>query len=172
MTITSLLFMHVVVMVTLSIHSLSLRVLTGYETRPPASQESHHSAMPRQLQNELIMLENISTKPALLWPRMSDAASWSKLDQVVKHQPSPHLTSPDQLINNLELIIYEEAKNLFGVKPAKKPKTVSRREGEIARCRANIRELKKTYKRMSSDEDKSAIASLTNEYRFVTQLFP
>ena len=39
---------------------------SSYETRPLASQESHHSALPRQLQNELIMLENISTKPALL----------------------------------------------------------------------------------------------------------
>ena len=83
---------------------------SNYESSPRVSQESNHSASPRHLQDELITLENISTKPTLLWPRMSDATSWSKLDQVVKNQPSPHLVSSDQLINNLELIIYEEAK--------------------------------------------------------------
>ena len=132
---------------------------------PLLSQESHHSALSRHLQNELSTLNNISTKPALLWPRMSDSASWSKLDQIVKDQLSPHLVSSDQQINNIELVVYEEAKNLFGVRPARKPKPISRRERDIARCRESIRFLKRSYKRVSSDEQRTAVAALVSEHR-------
>ena len=132
---------------------------------PLASQESIHGAMPRHLQNEIARLNTIVSKPSLLWPRMSDSENWTKLENRVKGQLSSHLASVDHLINNLEIIVYEEAKQLFGVKENKKRAGVSRREGEIAKCRANIRNLKKTYKRVGSDEERSALAALVSEYR-------
>ena len=130
-----------------------------------ASPESHHSALPRQLQNDILKLSTIKSKSALLWPRMSDVQSWSKLDRAVKDQISSHLPSVDQVINNLELVVYEEAMRLFGAKEQQAPKPVSRRTRDIAKVRANLRELKKAYKRVSSDEERTGICSLVDEYR-------
>ena len=62
--------------------------------------------------------------------------------------------------------MYEKAKSLFVVKtPKQAPVVVSRRAAQIASYRENIRKLKKAYKRVASDDEKSAIASLVSEYR-------
>ena len=145
------------------------------------SQESHHSAMSRHLQNDLSKLKSIKSMPSLLWPRMSDTQNWAKLDKTVNGQLSSHLPSVDQVIDeknlvshasrdknpqhNLELVVYEEAKRLFGEKEQKAPRPVSRRTREIASVRSNLRRLKKLYKNVSSDQERTSICCLIDEFR-------
>ena len=128
---------------------------------------NHHSAESRPTNDaELKIISNFPDRLSIKWPRMNDVDQWAKLDEVVAGQLKDWWTKTDSKIRCLETVLYDEAKAMFGVvSSSMKTKFVPRRQKDIMSWRSKLNDLKKAWKKASSDDERAGIDLLEDECR-------
>ena len=131
------------------------------------SQVNHHSAKSRNtIEYEARVLSNLPARSPIKWPKMIDHIRWAQFENnVLKNIPENWL-SAGKLVVLMENVMYEEGKALFGVweTAARKP-LITRRQKEIFSCRRNLNDLKRAWKRASSDDERAGIDLLQEDCR-------
>ena len=129
------------------------------------SEQNHNVSSQRLLAAEKHKLESLIDKDPICWPKMSEVSKWKQLDTAVKGQLLESGTV-EVMINRLQTVVYEEAKNLFGARCKRVgeegPKP-NRRTRHLATLRHQIKNLTKLAKRSDTDEERGSYLLLRSE---------
>ena len=129
--------------------------------------DNHHSTLSRcGKEEERVKLEKWIKKDPIKLPRMSDLEKWNTLEKTV-HAQLPAYGSTEKKIRLMEMIIYEEAANLFGKisKRSKDDRKPSRRLKQIKDVRNQIKDLARTMKVCSEEDKYTALVELMEELK-------
>ena len=131
------------------------------------SQDVHHSTKARHdYVAEKERLEGLRSRKNIEWPRMADNSRWQQLDKLVFGQ-LPEKASAEKRLAQLDVVLYEEALNLFG---ARKYKNVShsfssRRQVKIKEVRGKINQVGKKMKAAVNEEEELGFLCILDELK-------
>ena len=123
----------------------------------PCQDENHSATVHQHASREEQILHKLGRKPPIRWPKMNELPKWAAYETEVISELSKFPMSIMSRINELETVMYEKGKEMFGVYE-RVPNPRNRRQRKSDQLRTQVRHLRRAFRKAEpGSDDQNAI---------------
>ena len=144
------------------------------QTSGSTQQETNHSVSQTAAGTDRVQMEVAEKKPKINWPRASDTVKYRQFDDTMSEAVSRLRGKPEWKLERTAEMLYEEAKDRFGLEKSASGKSgsegsekkggPSRRERKIAEVRREKKRLRKRWAQ-AEEREKAGLKALYEEIK-------